>query len=477
MENEYFSNIIKLLESDKNNDFYLGLNLMSIYGVELERTEFKSSASQFWCKYNLWDDELLVNFYQDLIYFHKTGISLDKGNLFLINKAKKIAKAEKEVFKIIKEKIKNSKVEILSKDQKRITNVYIHSYFDLKNIVLFEPTCSSFIAISGENAQGKTLLLQAIASTIEQKYSLNSPIVIGVAYKGKIVQTIESLESKGVLTIGNAIKSSEILAYGTSRLLIQTPESMDANQRNSNVDSLFRSDISLLNIEYWLKMRLLADEKDKVGKVLDLLKILMPHITKVSYRKDQKEGVVFEYEEDGKSVRLEQLSAGQKSIVAFIGDMIIRLWEQQPEIEQISDLEGIVIIDEIEAHLHPKWQRMFPKLLHETFPKVQFIVTTHSPMPILGMPKDTALFNVTKDKGIQVERLELDIENMSPQQLLTSPLFGLESVRSLYSGELKDFYTEETYQEIIKRKEVQERIKELAKKFELKKNKEEDDSH
>lgn len=345
---------------------------------------------------------------------------------------------------------------------------YISGYFEIQKTEQILTEIPSFIVFTGENARGKTLFLRAIASCLgEQKDNINPNTLISTfLYKdGRCAKQIFLKYS----TIKQNL-SIKFAAYGASRLLIQTPESMDSNKRNSNLASLFRSDVSLLNIEYWLKMRLLADEKDKVEKVLNLLCVLLPHIKKITYKKDTKEGVVFEYSESEKLVRLEQLSAGQKSIIAFVGDMIIRLWEQQPEIDEIADLQGIVLIDEIEAHLHPKWQREFPKMLHEIFPRVQFIVTTHSPIPILGMPEDTALFHVTKDSenGIQTERLYLDIKNMSPQQILTSPLFGIESLRSLYNENLKDFNTEENYQELLKNKEIKDRIKVLAEKFTFK---------
>ena len=74
------------------------------------------------------------------------------------------------------------------------------------------------------------------------------------------------------------------------------------------------------------------------------------------------------------------------------------------EVEKVSNLEGIVLIDELETHLHPKWQKEFPRLLSELFPKIQFIVTTHSPLVFLGMPPDkTVVYNVGRDENNQTE--------------------------------------------------------------------------
>jgi predicted ATP-binding protein involved in virulence len=68
----------------------------------------------------------------------------------------------------------------------------------------------------------------------------------------------------------------------------------------------------------------------------------------------------------------------------MIGDMMLCLFEQQIEVVDPAELAGIVLIDEIDIHLHPKWQKRVPEILHENFPKVQFIVSTHSPIPLLG---------------------------------------------------------------------------------------------
>lgn len=70
----------------------------------------------------------------------------------------------------------------------------------------------------------------------------------------------------------------------------------------------------------------------------------------------------------------------------MIGDMINRLTRKSVP-DDLSSLEGIVLIDEIDLHLHPKYQRLFVEKLTELFPKIQFIVSTHSSVPLLGAHK------------------------------------------------------------------------------------------
>ena len=137
-------------------------------------------------------------------------------------------------------------------------------------------------------------------------------------------------------------------------------------------------------------------------------------------------------------VSLGQLGAGYRGIFMMIGDMIIRLTNDLEKI--VDDICGVVLIDEFDAHLHPKYQYELPKLLSDAFPKVQFIVSTHSPIPLLGLPRknkkgepiNAVVFTVnrTQEEGITVDRLDDDIpfHHLLPNSLLTSPIFGFGSL-------------------------------------------------
>jgi predicted ATP-binding protein involved in virulence len=76
---------------------------------------------------------------------------------------------------------------------------------------------------------------------------------------------------------------------------------------------------------------------------------------------------------------INQLSDGEKCLLAMVGDIARRLAIANPSLDDPLQGEGIVLIDEIELHLHPKWQRKIIPDLTRTFPNCQFIVTTHSP--------------------------------------------------------------------------------------------------
>ena len=84
-------------------------------------------------------------------------------------------------------------------------------------------------------------------------------------------------------------------------------------------------------------------------------------------------------EKDGEELDVNQLSQGEKSLLALIGDIARRLVILNPSLDNPLDGEGVVMIDEVDLHLHPKWQHDLIDKLVATFPNVQFILTTHSP--------------------------------------------------------------------------------------------------
>ena len=76
------------------------------------------------------------------------------------------------------------------------------------------------------------------------------------------------------------------------------------------------------------------------------------------------------------------LSDGEKCLIALIGDLARRLAIANPGLKSPLQGQGVVLIDEIELHLHPRWQREIIPSLTKTFPGCQFIMTTHSPQVI-----------------------------------------------------------------------------------------------
>jgi hypothetical protein len=89
---------------------------------------------------------------------------------------------------------------------------------------------------------------------------------------------------------------------------------------------------------------------------------------------------------------VDMLSDGEKGLLGLVGDLARRLSLANPALKNPNEGQGIVLIDEIELHLHPAWQRNAVRGLQRTFPNIQFIFTTHSPQVISELrPNQTFL--------------------------------------------------------------------------------------
>jgi len=119
-----------------------------------------------------------------------------------------------------------------------------------------------------------------------------------------------------------------------------------------------------------------------------------------------------------RELRIEQLSDGEKCLLAMVGDLARRLAIANPSQDNPLHGEGVVLIDEVDLHLHPQWQRMILPRLMKTFPNCQFIVTTHSPQ-ILGEIKSEHVFILSdEENGIIAKRPSYEIHGQTSGILL-----------------------------------------------------------
>ncbi|HYO56276.1 AAA family ATPase [Archangium sp.] len=91
------------------------------------------------------------------------------------------------------------------------------------------------------------------------------------------------------------------------------------------------------------------------------------------------------------TLEVDQLSDGEKGLLAMAGDIGRRLAIANPSIQDPLSGEAVVMIDEVELHLHPGWQRMVVERLQQTFPNCQFILTTHSPQVLSQVPAKSVI--------------------------------------------------------------------------------------
>jgi predicted ATP-binding protein involved in virulence len=125
--------------------------------------------------------------------------------------------------------------------------------------------------------------------------------------------------------------------------------------------------------------------KDKqLNAVRNAVKLFIPEFDNL--RVERKPRLRMVVSKDKQKLDVSQLSQGEKSLMSLVGDIARRLAMMNPALENPLEGEGIVLIDEIDMHLHPTWQRSVIGNLNKTFPNCQFILTTHSPIVISETP-------------------------------------------------------------------------------------------
>ena len=120
-------------------------------------------------------------------------------------------------------------------------------------------------------------------------------------------------------------------------------------------------------------------------------------------------------------VDIHSLSAGNRIVIGVVGDIVHRCCVLNPHLglDVLKTTPGIVMIDEIELHLHPSWQQRILPTLQLIFPRIQFIVTTHSPQVVSSIPQECVRII---DDG-EVEQLSSQTEGVESQNILAE-IFG-----------------------------------------------------
>ena len=116
---------------------------------------------------------------------------------------------------------------------------------------------------------------------------------------------------------------------------------------------------------------------------------------------------------NGTTLEVRQLSDGERSVLALVLDIAKRLSQANPRLEDpLTSAQAVILIDEIDLHLHPQWQRKIVGNLEKTFPNCQFIATTHSPQVIgevqhdkIQIIKDGKIYSPSHSFGIDSSRV------------------------------------------------------------------------
>lgn len=142
-------------------------------------------------------------------------------------------------------------------------------------------------------------------------------------------------------------------------------------------------------------------------------------------------------------VPIEQISQGMTSLFSWIGTILKRLYEVNPEHKRPERAPAVILVDELDAHLHPDWQRRLLITFKRHFPNAQLIGTTHSPLVIASAEANEVFVARRHDGGaVTFQRPQIAFDGFRADQILTSPLFGLSTTRSESSRSSIDRYAE-----------------------------------
>ncbi|MCK1328621.1 AAA family ATPase [Bradyrhizobium sp. CW9] len=298
------------------------------------------------------------------------------------------------------------------------------------------------LMLLGENAVGKSSILQGIALALigesearrlridpselfhakrglrwDQLTPEDATVSIDFRISGR--STMLLLDAATRKLNGDAPRSSPlVLGYGPHRYFDpRWPDRPDAD--HARVRTLFRSTAALPFPSSWLNA-LDLQSFDEVAKVLRIVLALSDE-DEIVRDVDGRICVAL----DGVPVPIERLSEGYRSIFAMVADIARELMR---DFRYLEEAEAIVLIDEIDIHLHPRWKMRVMGALRRALPRVQFVVTTHDPLCLRGMEDGEVLVLQRNEAGQIISLLDLpSIKGMRSDQLLTSDFFGLSS--------------------------------------------------
>jgi uncharacterized protein (TIGR02646 family) len=317
-----------------------------------------------------------------------------------------------------------------------IDEVTIKDFRGIKNLSLRAPSSDQskmdWLMLIGENGAGKSSVLQAIALNLMSEPDRRAlartprPYIRRGTRRASVSIRFRSDDPLRVLTITpNGFRCSEakaaapVMAYGATRL----PPLAGMPSRRLPTENLFNPFAPLLDPIAWL-VKLARSRKKAEREYFDYathaLAALLPERS-AQWRFCVRRGDV-RVDPEG---TLRQLSDGYQSVISLAADIMATM--RHDFHGGLEAAEGIAIVDELGAHLHPSWKMQLTSLLRAAFPRIQFIVTTHDPLCLRGL-RNGEVAAMERVRGRVHARTDLPpIEGMRVEQILQSEFFGLRS--------------------------------------------------
>jgi hypothetical protein len=240
----------------------------------------------------------------------------------------------------------------------------------------------------------------------------------------------------GAALMDEATSAFFLVGYGATRR-VEDSAAVDISARKKarvpryqRVAGLFEEHYSLVPLSSWLPAFGLRNP-GRYKQVRTMLDALLPEECALAeLSSDDGYDSELRFLMHGVEVPFRALSDGFRAYVGWLGDMLYHLCMGAPSGKRLNENRGVILIDEIDLHLHPDWQRWVLPKLSETLPHIQFIVTTHSPL-VVGSLQRQNIVVLQSEGGLSVARqLPEKVHGRSAEQILLSPYFGLESTRA-----------------------------------------------
>ena len=269
-----------------------------------------------------------------------------------------------------------------------------------------------------------------------------------VINRGDNLSQIVSNNKDSLSLIDHALENADrnyfVVAYGATRRLTNDSFSQYSRTRYGGralkVRNLFDGTFALNPLASWIIDLDYRAGKEGLNIIKQALNDFLPGTEFHSIDKDKKQ-VLFKTN-DG-IFPLEQLSDGFQNMASWIGDLLFRITETFRDYDNPLQARGLLLIDEIDLHLHPKWQRKLYDFISSKLPHFQVVTTTHSPLTV-QQAGEGELFILRRDENDSVEFIPFRgaPKNLLINQLLMTPAFGLETDESLEVEKTKNQYDE-----------------------------------
>ena len=291
---------------------------------------------------------------------------------------------------------------------------------------------ADLISTAGEQASKKSTLSMPDHFTMKTQvltYGTNEKLKWSISPR-------EAQETAEILQYDEESPAFFIVGYGAtrsveaSRHVDQSARLKSRLSRYQRVAGLFEEHMTLMPLSYWLPV--LADEnKGRYVQVIHLINDLLPATCRIQeVPSSTPRGREHLFEMNGMVLPFSALSDGYRGYIGWIGDMLFHICQGALSGQKLRQSRGIVMVDEIDLHLHPEWQRIVVPVLAEALPNIQFIFTTHSPLVVGSLTSRNLFVLDLEDEATVIKRLPEDVEGKSAEQILLSPYFGLESTRA-----------------------------------------------